>query len=101
MTAFVDEAGSEAPPRRARARQVIGFAAEFYRQLARSLSGATLADDDELRTFVQRAQSAWSGDAETAADCAVRCLEALEHVDRNANLSNALECWADEVARPV
>src|SRR5205085_1532092 len=43
-TTFVDEAGSEAPPRRARARQVIGFAAEFYRQLARALSGAPLTD---------------------------------------------------------
>jgi DNA polymerase-3 subunit delta' len=101
VTAFVDEAGTEAPPRRARARQVIGFAAEFYRQLARSLSGASAADDDELRAYVHRAAAAWPGDAETAADCAARCLEALEHVDRNANLSNVLDCWIDEVARPA
>jgi DNA polymerase-3 subunit delta' len=100
VTAFVDEAGTEAPPRRARARQVVGFAAEFYRQLARSLSGAALADE-ELRIYVERARTAWPGDAETAADCAARCLEALEHIDRNANLSNVLDCWVDEIARPT
>ena len=35
VSAFVDEAGKEAPPRRARLRQVVGFAAAFYRQLMR------------------------------------------------------------------
>jgi DNA polymerase-3 subunit delta' len=101
VTSFVDEAGSEAALRRARARQVVGFAAEFYRQLARALSGAPPSDDDELRSAVERAKTAWSGDAESAVECASRCLEALEHIDRNANLSTALECWIDELSRPA
>ena len=99
VTAFVDEAGSEAPPRRARARQVIGFAAEFHRQLARALSGAPPADDEELRKYVERAAACSSADAESAAECAARCLEALEHVDRNANLNNVLDCWVDEITQ--
>jgi DNA polymerase-3 subunit delta' len=101
VSAFVDEAGSEAAPRRARARQVVGFAVEFFRQLARSLSGAPPSDDDELRSAVERARTAFPGDAESAAECTARCLDAIEHIDRNANLSTALECWIDELSRPA
>jgi hypothetical protein len=28
-----------------------------------------------------------------------RCLEALTHIDRNANQSALLECWLDDVAQ--
>jgi len=101
LTTFVDEAGAEAPLRRARAKQVIGFAAEFYRQLARGIAGAALSDDQELSAAVRQALTNWAGDAEAAADCAGRCLDAEEDVDRNAHLGNALECWIDELCRPL
>jgi len=39
LCAFVDAAGKEAGVRRARARQVVGFAVEFYRQLLRMRAG--------------------------------------------------------------
>jgi DNA polymerase-3 subunit delta' len=97
LTAFVEDAGSEASAKRARARLVLGFAVEFYRQLARQLSGAPRGEDDELQAHVTQAARHGRIDVEHAADCADRTLDALEEIDRNANLSNVLECWIDEV----
>ena len=98
-TAFVDEAGKEASLRRNRARQIIGFAADFYRQLARSQVGLPAAGDDALRASVERAASGWQGREESAVDCAERCLEALGHIDRNANQATLIEAWADDLGR--
>src|SRR5207249_537156 len=78
--AFIDEAGKEAPLRRARARQVVAFAAEFFRQVCRASCGAATADDAELARQVEAAQAAGRGDAELAAACADRTLEALSHI---------------------
>jgi DNA polymerase-3 subunit delta' len=95
---FVDAAGKEAPPRRARMTQLIGLAADFYRQLMRALSGAPVVGDEVLRRAVTTAQPAWRGDAETAAGCLDRCLDALGHVQANANQATLLDCWLDELA---
>ncbi len=97
LAAFVDDAGKEAVRRRARARQVIGFAAELYMQVMRAISGGPLTDDAELGELAQRAAAAWTGEAATAAACAERCLEALEHIDRNANMATLLSCWIDDL----
>jgi DNA polymerase-3 subunit delta' len=99
LTPFIEAAGKEAPPRRARARQVIGFAVEFYRQLLRARAGADPRGDDELRRFVLQAAAKQPGDAETAAACIERSLEALTHVDRNAHQTTLLECWLDDLGR--
>jgi DNA polymerase-3 subunit delta' len=99
LVPFVEAAGKEAPPRRARARQLLGFAVEFYRQLLRVRSGVDAVGDDELRRFVQQAATRQPGDAETAAACIERSLEALTHVDRNAHQTTLLECWLDDLAR--
>ena len=97
VTAFVDEAGKEAPLRRSRARQLVGFAIEYYRQLARGLCGAPLGNDEQLRTLIEQASRSWPGDAESAGLCVERCLDALSQIDRNANLPNVLEYWLDEL----
>ncbi|HUY34410.1 MAG TPA: DNA polymerase III subunit delta' [Pirellulales bacterium] len=97
--AFIEEAGKEAPPRRARARQVVAFAAEFYRQVCRALCGAAPADDAELAGQIEIARAAWGGDAETAAACADRTLEALSHIDRNANQGAWIDGWLDDLAQ--
>jgi DNA polymerase-3 subunit delta' len=99
LVAFVEAAGKDAAPRRARARQVIGFTVEFYRQLARRLSGAPLSADEELQQATAAAAGAWTGDAEAAVACAQRCLDALAHVERNANQATLLECWLDDLAQ--
>lgn len=95
---FVDEAGKEAPRRRARMKHVIGFAAQFYQQLMRSLSGGTVHGDAALERVVSAARSSWLGNAETAAACLERCIDAEGHVLANANQSTLLECWLDELA---
>jgi DNA polymerase-3 subunit delta' len=97
--AFIDEAGKEAPPRRARARQVVVFAAEFYRQVCRALCGAAPAGDTDLARQVEAALASWKGDAESAAACADRTLEALSHIDRNSNQGAWIDAWLDELAR--
>jgi DNA polymerase-3 subunit delta' len=101
---FVDEAGKDAPPRRARLRLALGFAAEFYRQLMRSLTGLPLPADAELSAAVNRAVQTSSWDAESAATAAQRCLDAITHVDRNANQSTLVEAWVDQLvalSRPL
>jgi DNA polymerase-3 subunit delta' len=97
--AFVDAAGKEAPLRRARMRQLIRFAAEFYRQLHRGLVGGLATDDPELETAVRQALDTWRGGTDSAGAALARSLDALEQIDRNANQSALLECWLDDLAQ--
>ena len=98
--AFVDEAGKEAPPRRARARLVVGFVVEFYRQLWRAMSGAALSmDDAELASRVKQLLGRFGAGPEAAGACADRSLEALAHIDRNANQAVWIEAWVDDLTR--
>ncbi len=101
LVAFVDAAGKEATLRRNRARQVIGFAIEFYRQLLRSLCGLEVEGDEPLRSAVDRVRSLWPGDTELASRCIERSFDALSHIDRNAHQATLLECWLDDLARTI
>jgi DNA polymerase III subunit delta' len=94
---FVDEAGKEAPPRRARLRLAIGFVAEFFRQLVRALAGLPIVGDADLAAAVERAVQTEIWDVEAAAAAAQRSLEALTHVDRNANQHTLVEAWLDDL----
>jgi DNA polymerase-3 subunit delta' len=100
LNAFVDEAGTEAAARRARARQVLSFAADFYGQWLRAACGAAVNDDEELQGYVRQA-SASSADPEALAAAAVRCLTAQEQIQRNIGVPNALDCWLDDLSRLV
>ena len=95
---FVDEAGKEAPPRRARLRLVIGFVAEFSRQLIHRLAGGQVAGDTELAAAVERAAEQGSWSLESSAEACQRSLEAINHIDRNANQHTLVEAWLDELA---
>ncbi|MEK6236862.1 MAG: DNA polymerase III subunit delta' [Planctomycetales bacterium] len=98
--AFVDAAGKEAPLRRARMRQMFRFAADFYRQILRTRSGAEYPADGSLASAVERVDQQWTIDLERFAALAVeRCLEALMHVDRNVQQQALLECWLDDLAQ--
>jgi DNA polymerase-3 subunit delta' len=99
VVAFVDQAGREAAARRRRARQVVGMAAEFYRDLVHALCGAARAGDAELRDSVERAMHTWRGDELVAAACLDRSLETAEQIDRNAHLPTLLECWLDDLGK--
>ncbi len=101
---FVDDAGKDAPPRRARLRLALGFAAEFYRQLMRTLTGLPTRGDVDLSAALNRAAQTGNWDAESAAAAAQRCLDAITHVDRNANQNTLVEAWLDELvnfSRPL
>lgn len=95
---FVEQAGKEAPPRRARMHQMFGMAADFYRQLMRSLSGLPIDGDQALVHAVQAAYAVWPGDEEAAAACLERCLEAQMQVQANANQATLIDCWLDDLA---
>jgi DNA polymerase-3 subunit delta' len=105
---FVDAAGKEAPRRRARLRQVIRFATDYYRALLRALGGGPLSGDESLddATLVQHVERAAApppgrgGPALLArtARRLDRCLEAAEQVDRNANQTTLIEAWLDALA---
>jgi DNA polymerase III subunit delta' len=75
VQAFVDEAGKESSQRRERLRVVIGFAVEFYRS--------------KLRTNEPHG---------TDLDALDACLNALEQVDRNANLGLVIQHWCEELS---
>jgi hypothetical protein len=73
------------------------MAAGFYRRRLRTASGAAPEGDVELQAVVSRAQSAHPMDEDTIARCLDRTLEALEHIDRNANQATLVECWLDDL----
>jgi DNA polymerase-3 subunit delta' len=99
LVAFVEAAGKEASVRRERARQLIGFAVDFYRQVLRGLCGLAIEGDGDLAQAVTRVLAAWPFDAAAVGACIDRSLEALAHVDRNAHQTTLLECWLDDLAR--
>jgi DNA polymerase-3 subunit delta' len=99
LNEFVEAAGKDAPPRRARLRQVVLEAAEFYRRLMRQLVGAATRGDEVNDQFVSRAVQHWSGKAATASRCLDRCLAALNQIEANANLATLIAGWIDELAQ--
>ncbi len=98
VATFVDSAGKEASARRARFRQVVAFAADFYRRLLHVRSGLPLPSDPELRGPLEAASQRFRGDAIVAAACLERCLDALGQIDRNANQATLIEAWLDDLA---
>lgn len=97
VSAFVTAAGKDAPSRRARLKQVVEFAADFYRQLIRQLLAATDTDDAQLNDAVQHAARWWPGGELAAGVCLERCLDCILHVDANANQATVIECWIDDL----
>lgn len=95
VSEFVEAAGREAIQRRARLRQAIGVAAEFYRHQMRLAAGAPAP---ESQTASPGAADASSYDPETAAACVERCLDALAQVDRYVNQSTLIGAWFDDLA---
>jgi DNA polymerase III delta' subunit len=107
---FVEAAGKEAPPRRARARRLIGFAIDFYRrllhrQVATGVGSVALerprdigsGDTDQSEHHMSAAVNAGQTDPEATASRIERSMEALSHIDRNANQTTLLEAWIDDL----
>ncbi len=96
---FIEKAGKEAPARRARGRQVLSFAADFYRNVARALVGLPPEGDAAMHDAATKAAQKWPGTAETAAACFDRCVDARQEIERMAMVNFVIDCWADEILR--
>ncbi|MGA2062373.1 MAG: DNA polymerase III subunit delta' [Thermoguttaceae bacterium] len=95
---FVEEAGKDAAPRRRRLHQVIGFAADFYRQLLRAANGAPKTENTEADRFIDEALNRQPPGVEKTIARLERCLDADQQIDRNANQSTLIETWLDDLA---
>jgi DNA polymerase-3 subunit delta' len=95
---FIDQAGKQAALRRRRLHQVLGFAADFYRQLLLAQNGIVKSDDPELEHFVSEALKDRLFDVEKTAARLDRCLTADQQIDRNANQATLIEAWFDALA---
>jgi len=98
VAGFVDAAGKEAAARRARLRQVIGQALEFYHQLMRTQCEAPGECDELLEQRIAMVRSRGQGDVDVSSACLERCLDALAQVDANANQATLIECWLDDLS---
>ncbi|MHB8970872.1 MAG: DNA polymerase III subunit [Pirellulaceae bacterium] len=96
---FVEAAGKDAPPRRARTRQVVLEAMNFYRGVMRRAVGADEHGDALNNQFLAAASPHWRGRADIASRCLDRCLTVLGEIDANANLATLIGCWVDDLAQ--
>jgi len=91
-SAFVDEAGKDAPPRRQRFHQVVLAATRFFRALLRAIEGVETSGNDQLPAL-DTALSEWSCNRVAVGQCVEACLETNSQIDRNANQSTLIEAW--------
>ena len=97
VIAFVEEAGKDAQPRRARLRSVVGLANDFYRQLMRRMTALPVNGDSLMVKSVELAANSWQGDAERVGDCIERCMQTIGMIQANANVTLVIECWFDDL----
>jgi DNA polymerase-3 subunit delta' len=98
--AFVDAAGKDAPPRRARLKVVLETAIDFFRvALRQATTGEPPAD-----TAIKRAVEGWASGAGEAAEEATIMLEhslnALDDVDRYVNPTILVDAWTAILEAP-
>lgn len=97
---FVEAAGKDAPPRRARLRIVFESAVEFYRaalQRAVPLDGAGVTTAEAA---IAGPAARWQGDADEASAAISRTLDALDALERNANLAILVDAWTAILEQP-
>jgi len=91
--ALVEAAGKEAPPRRARLRIVLESAVEFFRAALRhDLTGET-PNDPSLRRGISAWMAVASDPVEEATVALQHTLDAIEAIDRNANMTMLIDAW--------
>ncbi len=95
LIAFVDAAGKEAPPRRARLRIVLESALEVFRAAATGAVGRATGDP-----ALARAAQAWTADVDAALAAVDGTLDALGYVDRNAHISVVIDAWTAILEEP-
>jgi DNA polymerase-3 subunit delta' len=99
LASFVDEAGKDAPSRRARLRLLAAVAVDYFRELIRALHGEDATGDEALRQAVDAGVRHWNLELEVAADSLERCLDAIAQIDANANQATLIDAWLDDLAQ--
>ncbi|MCX7413030.1 MAG: DNA polymerase III subunit delta' [Planctomycetia bacterium] len=94
--ALVEAAGKDAPPRRARLRLVLESALDFLRAVLRRDTVGELPADPVMA----RGIAGWNGTAEEASTALLHTLDALDAVDRNANLTILIDAWTAILEEP-
>jgi DNA polymerase-3 subunit delta' len=79
ISGHVNEAGKDAPIRRGAMRDAFSISLQFYRQRLRHQASASTVDEATLARLD-------------------RSIRALQEVDRNANQSTLIECFAADIA---
>ena len=96
VLAVVEAAGKEAPPRRARLRLVLETVVDFLHAAVReAVTGEPPAD-----AGFRRATAAWLGDPEATATAIQHTLDALDGIERNANLTVLVDAWTAILEEP-
>jgi DNA polymerase-3 subunit delta' len=93
-TAFVEAAGKEAPPRRARLKIVLDAALDVFRGAIR---GDTAATADAAQ---RRAVAAWAVDPDAATAAVEVTLDAATDIDRFVNLNVLIDAWTAVLEEP-
>ena len=93
--AFVEAAGKDAPPRRARLRMVLDATLDVLRHASRRGVGASTGDPT-----LDRAAATWTTDVDAAATAVDRTLDAADAIDRNANLGMLVDAWTAVLEEP-
>ncbi|MFM8290968.1 MAG: ATP-binding protein [Planctomycetia bacterium] len=94
--AVVEAAGKDAPPRRARLRLVLETVVDILQAAVReAATGQRPAD-----AAWSRVTGAWAADADAAAAALGHTLDALDGVERNANLTILVDAWTAILEEP-
>jgi DNA polymerase-3 subunit delta' len=94
--AVVEAAGKDAPPRRARLRLVLETVVDVLRAAVReAATGERPAD-----AAWSRVTAAWAADPDAAATALGHPLDALDGVERNANLTILVDAWTAILEEP-
>ncbi|MCE9607972.1 MAG: DNA polymerase III subunit delta' [Planctomycetia bacterium] len=99
LVKFAEDAGKEASQRRERLRLGIGFLVDFFRAMLHLSTGAAPREDAELEGVAKNAARDFHVDAETLAAVIERCLDGVEHVDRNAHHVTLVDAMCDDIAK--
>ncbi len=98
--AFVDAAGKEAPPRRARLKVVLETAIDFFRAALRQATTGEPAADAAIARAVERWASGAGEAAEEATIMLEHSLNALDDVDRYVNPTILVDAWTAILEAP-
>ena len=101
LNEFVDAAGKEAILRRKRLRLLLMMALDFYRNLGRMMGGVDQRQigNRDLLPYLDAAVTAYRSDVVQVNRVAERTQEALEQIDRNAQLPYVIDAWLHDLAK--